>query len=247
MPIYAFSDAFSDTESLAPATGPIFLLDPEGGLEIYLAQGVGLLDKRFSGGRVMRARAVLGAVLGVLLLGHLEPTFGQGFDQQDRERLVRLEATLLAFMQQSDKRFAELREDINKRFEQVDKRFEQLDKRIDDLRQEMNSRLEEMRADTNKRFEEMRQDTNKRFEQIDKRIEQLITFLWILAGIFTALVVAVIAFAYWDRRTIIRRAKEEALKEMEEASRWKTILEALRQVAIKDSNVAEALRRFNLL
>jgi len=184
----------------------------------------------------MRARAVLGAVLGALLLGHLEPTFGQGFDQQDRERLVRLEATLLAFMQQSDKRFAELREDMNKRFEQVDKKFEQLDKRIDDLRQEMNSRLEEMR-----------QDTNKRFEQVDKRIEQLITFLWILAGIFTALVVAVIAFAYWDRRTIIRRAKEEALKEIEEAGRWKTILEALRQVAIKDSNVAEALRRFNLL
>jgi hypothetical protein len=60
-------------------------------------------------------------------------------------------------------------------------------------------------------------------------------------------VVAVIAFAYWGRRTIIRRAKEEALKEMEEAGRWKTILEALRQVAIKDSNVAEALRRFNLL
>jgi predicted PurR-regulated permease PerM len=171
----------------------------------------------------------LGAVLGVLLLGHLEPTFGQGFDQQERERLVRLEATILAFMQQSDKRFAELREDMNKR-------FDQLDKRIDDLRQEMNSRLEEMR-----------QDTNKRFEQVDKRIEQLITFLWILAGIFTALVVAVIAFAYWDRRTIIRRAKEEALKEMQEAGRWKTILEALRQVAIKDSNVAEALKRFNLL
>jgi TolA-binding protein len=221
--------ASRDIESLAPATGANIFLDPEGGLGIYLAQEDGFLDKRFLGGRVMRARAVLGAVLGVLLLGHLEPTFGQGFDQQERERLVRLEATILAFMQQSDKRFAELREDMNKR-------FDQLDKRIDDLRQEMNSRLEEMR-----------QDTNKRFEQVDKRIEQLITFLWILAGIFTALVVAVIAFAYWDRRTIIRRAKEEALKEMEEAGRWKTILEALRQVAIKDSNVAEALRRFNLL
>ena len=195
----------------------------------------------------MRAKLVFGAILGILFVGFVGVSSGQGFEQEDRERLIRLEATLQVFMQQTDKRFAELREDINKRFEQVDKRFEQLDRRIDDLRQEMNSRLEEMRADTNKRFEEMRQDTNKRFEQIDKRIEQLITFLWILAGIFTALVVAVIAFAYWDRRTIIRRAKEEALKEMEEASRWKTILEALRQVAIKDSNVAEALRRFNLL
>jgi predicted PurR-regulated permease PerM len=155
----------------------------------------------------MRAKLLLGAILGILFVGFVGVSSGQGFEQEDRERLIRLEATLQVFMQQTDKRFAELREDMNKRFEQVDKRF----------------------------------------EQIDKRIDQLITFLWILAGIFTALVVAVIAFAYWDRRTIIRRAKEEALKEMEEASRWKTILEALRQVAMKDSNVAEAMRRFNLL
>jgi hypothetical protein len=166
----------------------------------------------------MRAKLVFGAILGILFVGFVGVSSGQGFEQEDRERLIRLEATLQVFMQQTDKRFAELREDMNKRFE-------------------------EMREDTNKRFEQV----DKRFEQIDKRIDQLITFLWILAGIFTALVVAVIAFAYWDRRTIIRRAKEEALKEMEEASRWKTILEALRQVAIKDSNVAEALRRFNLL
>jgi TolA-binding protein len=177
----------------------------------------------------MKAKLVFGTILGVLLVGHVGVSSGQGFDQQDRDRLIRLETTLQVFM------------------EQMDKRLQQLDKRIDDLRQEMNSRLDEMRADVNKRFEEMREDTNKRFEQVDKRIDQLITFLWILAGIFTALVVAVIAFAYWDRRTIIRRAKEEALREMEEAGRWKTILEALRQVAIKDSNVAEALRRFNLL
>jgi ATP-dependent Clp protease ATP-binding subunit ClpA len=170
----------------------------------------------------MRAKLVFGAILGILFVGFVGVSSGQGFEQEDRERLIRLEATLQAFMQQTDKRFAELREDMNKRFE-------------------------EMRADVNKRFQEMREDTNKRFEQVDKRIDQLITFLWILAGIFTALVVAVIAFAYWDRRTIIRRAKEEALKEMEEAGRWKTILEALRQIAIKDSNVAEALRRFNLL
>jgi hypothetical protein len=170
----------------------------------------------------MRAKLVFGTILGILFVGCVGVSSGQGFEQEDRERLIRLEATLQVFMQQTDKRFAELREDMNKRFE-------------------------EMRADVNKRFQEMREDTNKRFEQVDKRIDQLITFLWILAGIFTALVVAVIAFAYWDRRTIIRRAKEEALKEMEEAGRWKTILEALRQVAIKDSNVAEALRRFNLL
>ena len=188
----------------------------------------------------MRAKGVLIGVLGALVLGNPGMSLGEGFDQEDRERLIRMEATLQVFMQQTDKRLAELREDMNKRFEE--------------MRADVNTRFEEMRADTNKRFEEMREDTNKRFEQVDKRFEQidkriedLITFLWILAGIFTALVVAVIAFAYWDRRTIIRRAKEEAMREMEEAGRWKTILEALRQVALKDANVAEALRKFNLL
>jgi len=97
-----------------------------------------------------------------------------GFSQEDRDRLIRMEATLQVFMQQ------------------VDKRFEQVDKR----------------------FEELREDMNKRFEQVDKRFDQMMTFLWILAVIFTALVAAVIGFAYWDRRTIIRRAKEEAMEEM---------------------------------
>ncbi|WP_210534629.1 hypothetical protein [Thermosulfurimonas marina] len=82
---------------------------------------------------------------------------GEGFTREDRERLLRLEATLRVFMEQVD----------------------------------------------------------KRFEQVNQQFEQLFTFLWIITGIFTALVVAVIGFAYWDRRTIIRRAREEAVEEVE--------------------------------
>ena len=36
--------------------------------------------------------------------------------------------------------------------------------------------------------------------------------LKLIAGIFTALTLGVIGFAYWDRRTIIRKAKEETLE-----------------------------------
>ena len=155
-----------------------------------------------------------------------------GFTQEDRDRLIRLEATLQTFMQQVDKRFEqvdkrfeELREDMNKRFEQVDKRFEQVDKR----------------------FEELREDMNKRFEQVDKRFEQMITFLWILAGIFTALVAAVIGFAYWDRRTIIRRAKEEAVEEMKRDGLLKNIIQVLKDIAPDNPKLAESLRKYNLL
>ena len=137
-----------------------------------------------------------------------------GFSQEDRDRLIRMEATLQVFMQQ-----------VDKRFEQVDKRFEQVDKR----------------------FEELREDMNKRFEQVDKRFDQMMTFLWILAGIFTALVAAVIGFAYWDRRTIIRRAKEEAIEEMKREGVSRSILEVLKEISPDIPRLEEALRRHNLL
>jgi len=118
------------------------------------------------------------------------------FTQEDRDRLIRMEATLQVFMQQ------------------VDKRFEQVD---------------------------------KRFEQVDKRFDQMMTFLWILAGIFTALVAAVIGFAYWDRRTIIRRAKEEAMEEMKRDGFLRSILEVLKEISPDIPKLEEALRRHNLL
>ena len=123
-----------------------------------------------------------------------------GFTQEDRDRLIRLEATLQTFMQQ------------------VDKRFEQVDKRIEDLREDMN-----------------------------KRFEQMMTFLWILAGIFTALVAAVIGFAYWDRRTIIRRAKEEAMEEMKKEGLLRSIIQVLKDIAPDNPKLAEALKKHNLL
>jgi len=53
----------------------------------------------------------------LVLMYYTLPCFAQktGFTQEDRERLVRVEATLKVFIEQ-----------VDKRFEQVDKRFEQM-------------------------------------------------------------------------------------------------------------------------
>ena len=139
-----------------------------------------------------------------------------GFTQEDRERLIRLEATLQTFMEQTNKRF----EDMNKRFEDMNKRFE----------------------DMNKRFEELREDMNSRFEQ-------LYTFLWIITGVFTTLTLGVIGFAYWDRRTIIRKAKEESVEEVDRRfnlNQLKKLINALRELAGEDEKVARVLRQFGL-
>ncbi len=137
------------------------------------------------------------------------PCFAEktSFTQEDRERLVRLEATLKVFMQQVDKRFTELREDMNKRFEQVDKRF----------------------------------------EQVDKRFEQMMNFLWMLVGIFTTLTGVVIGFAYWDRRTIVRKARDEAIEAIEKEGRLSDLIMALRKLASEEKRVAVVLRSFGLL
>ncbi|GAB6163373.1 hypothetical protein JCM12298_25330 [Desulfothermus naphthae] len=179
-------------------------------------------------------RAFINCILVLLFLLPEIPCFGgqPGFTQEDRERLVRLEATLKVFM------------------EQVDKRFEQVDKRISELREDVNKRFEEMREDMNKRFEQVDkrfEQVDKRFEQVDKRFEEMMTFLWMLVGIFTTLTAVVIGFAYWDRRTIIRKARDEAIETIEREGRLKEFIKALRAYASEDEKFATVLRSFGLL
>ena len=81
-------------------------------------------------------------LLAFLLLPHFcfAANTSTGFTQADRERLIRLEATLETFMKATDARFKaidirfqELREDMNRRFEAVDKRFEDMNRRFEQM------------------------------------------------------------------------------------------------------------------
>ena len=170
------------------------------------------------------------------LLSHVV-VYGQqmlGFTQDDRERIIRLETTLTLFMEATDKRFIELREDMNNRSKQVDKRFV-----------------------------ELREDMNNRFEQ-------MMNTLQLIAGIFTVLTLGVIGFAYWDRRTIIRKAKQEtletlerdaapkeeaiidravaqAVQEIKKDNRLQDLIAALRILAATDPPLANVLKEFHLL
>ena len=115
------------------------------------------------------------------------------------------------------------------RFKAIDQRFEQMSNNID------------------KRFEQI----DKRFEQmnnnIDKRFEQLNHFLTIIASVFTALVIAVIGFAYWDRRTIIRKAREDTIEYIERNNIPHRLYEILRELAKEEPKVAKVLKQFHLL
>jgi predicted PurR-regulated permease PerM len=157
----------------------------------------------------LAAGIILFAIL--LFTGNVFASKPVDFTQEDRDRIIRIETTLQVFMQQTDKRFESMQNQMDKRFEQVDKRFESMQ------------------------------------NQMDKRFDQLTSFLWMIVSIFTTLVVAILGFAIWDRRTIISRAKEEALEAVRAESKLNDILKAMRRISEVDSNWKTVLSQLNLL
>ena len=124
-------------------------------------------------------------VILVLLMTAATALAADGFTQQDRDLLIELSVRV----DELEKRMVQGFENVDKRFEQVDKRFEQVDKRFEQV--------------------------DKRFEQVNNRFGDMFNYFYILTGIFTAIMVASIGFAFWDRRTVIRQARKEAVEFIE--------------------------------
>ena len=163
-------------------------------------------------------------------------SFGFSLTPSEERQLLKdiaeIKATLKTFMNQTNKRFEELRQDMNERFRQIDKR-------LDEFREDMNERFRQI----DKRFEQV----DKRFEQTNRELDRLVN---IMVGIFAgqiALVVAVIGFAWWDRRTIIRKAREETIDYLEREGKLKKITEVLREMAKTNRELEELLRKHGLL
>jgi len=142
-------------------------------------------------------------------------------DKEIIERLTRLEEGQKA-LEKEQKMF---REEMNERFKGIDKRFEGIDKRFEDI---------------DKRFE----DIDKRFEEIDQRITDLVHTANTMMVVFGGLVVAMMGLVFWDRRTLIEKAKEVTVRHIETESR---VIKVLKELSKSDKKLAEVLRSFGLL
>ena len=155
----------------------------------------------------------------LIVLLSVHSAFGKEvpYTLEDRDRLIRVEVKV----EEIDKRF----EQIDKRFGQIDKRFEQIDKRFEQI---------------DKRFEQI----DKRFEQVDRRIERLESvMMWGFGLLFTTMI-GLVGFVLWDRRTALAPAIRESKELREREERLEKIL---KEIALKDANVAEALRHAGLV
>ena len=87
------------------------------------------------------------------------------------------------FKRQTEVQFAEIRGEIKELKSQIqalNQRISDLDKRIDDLDKKLN-----------------------------KRMDDLITYLWIFMGFITILIGFIIGFGLWDRRTYLKPVEEK--------------------------------------
>ena len=112
-----------------------------------------------------------------------------------------------------------------------------------DMLIELKVRVDQFEKRMDERFEQI----DKRFEQVNNRFGDMFNYFYILTGIFTTIMVANIGFAFWDRRTVIRQARKEAVEFIEQEGVTRRLLQALRTAAQEDEALAKAMRSFNLL
>lgn len=94
------------------------------------------------------------------------------------------------------------------------------------------------------RIEEGLKATNQRIEEGLKATNQRIDDLRDLSYVVIGGMLALIGFVLWDRRSALAPAVKKA-KELEE--REDRIEKALKEIALKDANVKEALRHVGIL
>ena len=106
----------------------------------------------------------------------------------------------------------------------------------------METTLREFKESIDKRFEQV----DKRFEQVGKRLEFIQNLMIGMLAVFGSLCGVFVGLLLWDRKTFKEKAKEEAVKAVEEG-KLKVILESLREYANVEPRLKDALKKFNLL
>jgi len=101
------------------------------------------------------------------------------------------------------------------------------------------------------RFQAMEQRFQTMEQSFNQRFDQMIQLMIGIVATFGAIVAIAIGFAIWDRRSMIRpfetktRAIEAEIAKNED--KLHRLLEALRELAKKDAELANVLRSFTLL
>jgi len=121
-----------------------------------------------------------------------------------------------------------------------------LDERTKYLEQLINERTNYL----NERIDNL----NSRIDNLQKQIDDVRDDMKWQFGVLFTLIVALFGFIIWDRRTFMKPLEEKVISLNEETKNIKEkvqlnerLLQALRELSLKDEKLREILKQFNLL
>ncbi|MBF0517112.1 MAG: hypothetical protein HQK97_08340 [Nitrospirae bacterium] len=129
------------------------------------------------------------------------------------------------------------------RLTRVEEGLKATNQRIEDSTRATNQHMEDLTKATNQRMEDSTRATNQRMEDgfnaINHRLNDLYGFMYVLiSGMLT-----LVGFVLWDRRTTIAPVVRKNI-ELEERS--DKMEKTLKELALNDPNIAEALKHSGL-
>jgi hypothetical protein len=119
------------------------------------------------------------------------------------------------------------------------------DQLILDAIDKVNGRIDELGRNLNGRIDELGRNLNGRIDKVSERIDNL----WItMLGGFLGVMAFIGALVFWDRRTFMKRAREEMRSEVAgDRNKMEGIIAALKKVGEQFPEVSKVLRSFGLL
>ena len=134
---------------------------------------------------------------------------------------------------------------INDRIENLGKelntRIDKINDRIDNLGKELNTRIDKI----DDRIDNLGKELNTRIDKINDRIDNL----WItMFGGFLGVMAFIGGIVFWDRRTFLKRAREECRDEVSvDRKKVEATLKAMRKLSERFPEVREVLNSSGLL
>ena len=141
----------------------------------------------------------------------------------------------------------------------IDKVREDLSGRIDKVREDLSGRIDKVSG----RIDKVREDLSDRIDKVSDRIDKVndridklgqnlngrIDNLWItMLGGFLGVMAFIGGLVFWDRKTFMRRAREEMRDEVSnDRNKLEAMIVAMRRLGEQFPEVREVLRSFGLL
>jgi len=141
---------------------------------------------------------------------------------------------IIRVMQENNKR---LEEKIESNYKRLEEKMKRLEEKIESVKTDLENQIKA----TNRRIDDVKTDLENQIKATNRRIDDVNSYLLsLLAGIF-----ALIGFMWWDRRTMITKAKEEVKQNIEQELNSKADFRVLNNIILMLRDFAAINKDFN--